>query len=119
MEWQTTGLVDPRRQQQQQRFAESHYNNQAADQQQYNTSSAAVATASTAVAPHVEGLGIKRQNSKDPRMRADNVKKRKFHNATAIPTPFEIETRLYNGSKFVATITMEGKQTCYHESKIR
>lgn len=64
---------------------------------------------------------IKRQlsNSKDPRMRPDNQRKRDTWNKTSIPTPFGMSVVLYNGSKFVATASLEGKQTCFHEVKVK
>lgn len=67
-----------------------------------------------------EPIVIKRQisNSKDPRMNADNFKKIKLSNSTALATPFELDTVLYNGAKFIASVTVEGKQTCYHEAQI-
>lgn len=69
--------------------------------------------------PHLPGNTIKRTNSKDPRMRLENIKKMKNANATAIATPFAMETTLYNGSKFISTIKVEGQQACYHETQIK
>lgn len=58
-------------------------------------------------------------NPKDPRMKPDNMKRLKYSNATAIPTPFGMKVVLYNGGKFVATVSLEGKQTCFHEVKVK
>jgi hypothetical protein len=112
MDWQLAGCNDPRSRQ---RLAEGNPD-------QHNGSALPTPPAQTSTtATQFEVLGIKRQisNSKDPRMRADNIKKRKYHNSTAIPTPFTMESKLYNGNKFISHVKLEGKQTCYHESKIR
>ena len=58
-------------------------------------------------------------SSKDPRMKPENHKRLKNSNATAIPTPFSMNTTLYNGKTYVASVLLEGKQTCYHEAKIK
>jgi hypothetical protein len=72
-------------------------------------------------APAFETVAIKRQisNSKDPRKNADNFKKIRLSNSTAFATPFVQDTLLYNGSKFIASVTVEGQQTCYHEAQMR